>query len=619
MIKKTIITSLALASLDAYAFGPLDYLNLSVKAVNKTGDASFSIVSDRFYQTVENSVKFVASQVEFQNSLHSSNIRNDRLIITKMVDALIDKDGNVGAYSSASSSYLEQWPTANKILDSYETAADTASLLSSVKQMGVSVSKFKKASETLGTLIAHGNNSISTKLLAVQYGYGTQFESAVDFIQSLSSIDSSLSDLANTVRKEDLTPTEQEALVNALISSVGVNISNEFRKLKSKNDTLAKRIVVQDAVVKYLREEAGATDEELQYHHIIKVTHDDGDGLFNLESYDETPGSYSNTYYGTVYPYSGPNDRPNLASIQQDFLEPQYSAKFSQSETPAALSNDWRNDADAALLFDPAAQTDYREKYAQQEVESALPHSDHTDGESGGDAVNVLTTGNLTHLGAGTSDNPIYTATVKGTQQNGFFQTVSEMYQSNSTWVDIHSVYESALDVDEYQYTTWGRWAGSDPEYPFYDSHSGLIAMGVPTPNDYIPNATGKASYRGDVIGRYEGGSYGEGNLGGRILMTADFDTSTMSGALFLNRVYAQNSTEHLRTLSFEYDIIADGEYGGLLHLENEYMGQLYGDFYGPAADETAGVFLFENYEEGLQPEWIEGAFKATKHSTVEK
>lgn len=271
--------------------------------------------------------------------------------------------------------------------------------------------------------------------------------------------------------------------------------------------------------------------------------------------------------------------------------------------------------ADDSPKLGDVNQTNYKEKYEQQELESTLPHSGHTDRESGGDAIDIETSGNLSLAYSESNMATLNISLVKGNQQNGFMQTSAQASMGpGHTPREIENVYEPdvAYGAEEFSYTEWGRWSGNDPDYPFYENKSGYVVLGVPTPDDYLPDATGTATYTGDVMGAYSGGSYGDGYLGGRTRLTADFDTNTIEGALFLNRIYSAGETEQMRTVTFEYAIDQQGGYGGMLTVDgNPVAGQLYGEFYGPKAEETGGAFVFSHQDAGNQHELVEGVYRA--------
>lgn len=69
-----------------------------------------------------------------------------------------------------------------------------------------------------------------------------------------------------------------------------------------------------------------------------------------------------------------------------------------------------------------------------------------------------------------------------------------------------------------------------------------------------------------------------------------------------------------MRTVTFEYEIDQQGGYGGMLTVdENPGAGQLYGEFYGPKAEETGGAFVFSHQDAGNRNELVEGVYRATK------
>ena len=200
-------------------------------------------------------------------------------------------------------------------------------------------------------------------------------------------------------------------------------------------------------------------------------------------------------------------DLANLARITGELeVQPNADPGIVYSENDDLQTENPREDLPA---LDYASQTDYQEKYAQQEVESALPHSDHTDGESGGDAVNVPASGNLTLTYTESNIITLAMSQVEGNQQNGFMQTTALASLGPEVPPrQVHNmyVYDVAYGAEEFNYTEWGRWSGNDPDYPFYENKSGYVVIGVPTSGDYLPDASGSATYLGDVIGEYSGG-----------------------------------------------------------------------------------------------------------------
>lgn len=243
--------------------------------------------------------------------------------------------------------------------------------------------------------------------------------------------------------------------------------------------------------------------------------------------------------------------------------------------------------------------------------ESTPGESPSTDFE---EASNVATIGQATHL---ETTNILTLDPAGGNRQNDVMQPAAQVAAGGGAWREVDNTYITNVHygVEEFQYTEWGRWSGNDPEFPYYNSEIGYIVLGVPTPDSYLPDATGSATYKGDVVGAYSGGSYGDGYIGGRAQLTANFDSDQIQGIVSLFRTYSGGITENMRALTFDYAINEAGSYGGALHIDDgpESQGTLYGHFYGPNAEETGGAFIFTHKDAGGQIEGVEGVYRATK------
>lgn len=308
-------------------------------------------------------------------------------------------------------------------------------------------------------------------------------------------------------------------------------------------------------------------------------------------------------------------DLANLARITGELeVQPDADPGVVYSENDDLQTENPREDLPA---LDYTSQTDYQEKYAQQEVESTLPHSDQYDGGSGSGAVeatNITALGHISRIKyTGPSDfvDLFYLAIydIEGNQQNGFMQTNIRVDKNYS----VHALYE--YDTN-YSYTEWGYWSSTADYLAYYDGNAGYLTIGIPTPEVDLLNIRGSASYHGKVIGSYKG--VREGHVNGNIDLTANFDTDTLEGRLSLNRVYALGETDKLHDLEFSSLINKDGKYGGNLQSGDATVsGSLQGRFYGPNAKETGGVFSYTHKETsntfGANPEIIHGAFKANK------
>jgi|GEM_PF-4823431 len=230
------------------------------------------------------------------------------------------------------------------------------------------------------------------------------------------------------------------------------------------------------------------------------------------------------------------------------------------------------------------------------------------------EASNVAAIGQATHV---ETANILTLDTAGGNRQNDIMQPAAQVAAGDGAWREVDNTYITNVDygIEEFQYTEWGRWSGNDPEFPYYNNEIGYIVLGVPTPDSYLPDATGSATYKGDVVGAYSGGSYGDGYIGGRAQLTANFDSDEIQGIVSLFRTYSGGISENMRALTFDYAINETGSYGGALHIDEnpESKGVLYGHFYGPNAEETGGAFIFTHQDAGGQIEGVEGVYRATK------
>ena len=186
---------------------------------------------------------------------------------------------------------------------------------------------------------------------------------------------------------------------------------------------------------------------------------------------------------------------------------------------------------------------------------------------------------------------------------------------------------DNPLDKDYYSLAYWGVFLNSDaPDYPNYN---GSVVFGPRTNPASFPTT---ASYSGYFLGHYMAN---DGNtplfrthrhsLWGRLKLTADFDNLTISGAVndlemraprdeipenqvaatigTINEYGIWTELPDTTSVTIAESPIVQGRYiatwtGQDTNANNPmdtsargFSGQMVGDFYGPNAEETAGVF----------------------------
>lgn len=565
------------------AFGVLDYLDMSLKAVNKTGSKAYSQVMERFVESAKSSVSLVYEGV---NETGSPLNPNDRLVITKMVDAVITPDGKSTAYNAASSSYLENFHLIKSALSTYESVATAVDFASTARSLGVNYSKMNAAAESLGTKIAQGQPGVLDALVGLYYGTRT--------LSDIASIDDQLQSFANELASKSLSAAELGELIAAVIGQSGLYTQRELSRIEDKNNALYKRLVLQEAAIVYLREQTGKSPADLRDYAVIKATYDDG-GFFGRANYSETPSNYGYVYstnhnlsYGGTWGGSYPDFVPPVPVTGID----------NSSGAPVAGQNDssYQNDR----------QKDNVSLIEQDSI------SDEIIGNHPGHSGPTEADGSLTHYGY-EQHSGILTSNFEAIHDRVFpnkgVAWLTDEYgaHENINWVesDVNLTYAPQGD---YHYTAWGQWSGSGSGLPAWVGKGGDMVLGIETPQVNLQGMSGSALFKGDVKGQYSGSS-GAGKLGGTVRINVNFGQKTVNGALFIKRA-ADNS--NFATPTFATSFNAQGKYNGTLsNLEKQLQSGIQGRFYGPKAEETGGNFYFFREDANHGIEGATGVFRA--------
>lgn len=156
----------------------------------------------------------------------------------------------------------------------------------------------------------------------------------------------------------------------------------------------------------------------------------------------------------------------------------------------------------------------------------------------------------------------------------------------------------NALLAEKLTYSAYGLWASDDP---VAGRAVGAFAVGQVTPADAVPT-TGKATYSGSAIGV---GSMSGGTMAlqGSANLSADFGAQTITGAFSLNGAdiagnHPCGSAGCTATLSGSGGISGNtfssgltGSVTGAAGTVQLTSGAMAGGFFGPKANEVAGVF----------------------------
>lgn len=144
-------------------------------------------------------------------------------------------------------------------------------------------------------------------------------------------------------------------------------------------------------------------------------------------------------------------------------------------------------------------------------------------------------------------------------------------------------------------YATYGYWAQSDDpgliDGDSSPSQGGAFFGGNNTPIDNMPT-TGSAIYEGFAVGNdsiSDGGSFGagEGLVVGTSTFTADFAANTIAGELILgNAVGEDYGIVNMPATSITANTFEQGSITSSLG----HTGSMRGQFFGPEADELAGL-----------------------------
>lgn len=171
--------------------------------------------------------------------------------------------------------------------------------------------------------------------------------------------------------------------------------------------------------------------------------------------------------------------------------------------------------------------------------------------------------------------------------------TVGNGYESNKDTVSV--------DYDNYNYVAWGSWETNYNGQAFKQVVYGQLI----TIND-MPKI-GSATYKGNLQGDYMNtatGAFEQSTITGNISLTADFSENKIRGIM-----NARHNGELWAPAVIKPTIINENKYhADIVITENRGVGKLMGEFYGPNAQETGGVF---NIDKGT--EYSAGTFRAKK------
>ena len=211
------------------------------------------------------------------------------------------------------------------------------------------------------------------------------------------------------------------------------------------------------------------------------------------------------------------------------------------------------------------------------------------------------------------SDFPKNTKTTEGT----IFEPGGDLdgYQAGTEEGFLHR--DNPLDKDYYSLAYWGVYLRDAPNYPDYN---GYVVFGPRTNPASFPTT---ASYSGYFLGSYMANDGDtplwrthRHNLWGQLKLTADFDNLMISGTVDdmsmqapedegdpENRGGRWTELPDTTSITIAKSPIVQGRYittwtGQDTNANNSmdtsargFSGQMVGDFYGPNAEETAGVF----------------------------
>lgn len=582
----------------SHAFGVLDYLDMSLKAVNKTGSKAYEKVMDRFIQTAKNSVSLVYEGV---NDTVAPLNPDNRTVITQMVDAVITPNGKSTAYNAASSNYLDNFHLIKSALSDYESAATAVNFASTAKSLDVDYSKMKKAAESLGKKIAQGQSGVLDAMVGLYYGTKTLLD--------IASIDEQLKEFTSNVATKKLSATEQSELIAAVIGQSGLYTQQELVRIGDKNDALYKRLILQEAAIEYLREQTGKSPADLNNYAVIKATYSDG-GFFGRASYTEIPSTYGYVYSTNDNLMSG----GTWGGDYSDFA-PIIEAPVDQIEQPVLSGRVGNDETINVIELNTDSKLNAIENAANNESSTGSAYW------SGNFVLNYVNgSGIFTTFGYGDGG---FSAPSKPEANTAATLTYYHLGERNYQ-VDIRSVDYPG----DYSYTAWGSWTEGDQRLAAFEAdyayHSGTskltpwVAVQRMLPED-VSRLSGTATYSGVLSGVMIGDAgasdfqSGTGMFG----MTANFNNDTVTGAVIVMR---SPSSPAWATGNFSTNLNSDIDGGlefnsqltgtGISNAEN-WHSQIRGEFGGPQANEAGGMWAITKTD-GSQ---ATGTFHAKKET----
>lgn len=199
----------------------------------------------------------------------------------------------------------------------------------------------------------------------------------------------------------------------------------------------------------------------------------------------------------------------------------------------------------------------------------------------GGYRITYLVDGQTRSVSFGPDDAPFGNAGASYSRRDGALQRYwrpwgGSRYSSAATWS--HNRYADA-ESDEWVFGTWG-----------------YVVHGSRTPSASMPTV-GSASYRGEAYAhvwdpRPASASVRDAEFyRGALRLEADFAAASISGVV--NNLEEQQSDGTYAAINGQLDIADGGIQGNALSADlsgNGFTGNLRGAFYGPAAEEAAGV-----------------------------
>ena len=156
----------------------------------------------------------------------------------------------------------------------------------------------------------------------------------------------------------------------------------------------------------------------------------------------------------------------------------------------------------------------------------------------------------------------------------------------------------SSPDFGSYSYTAWGDWNG-DGRKKTNDGRTtvdhGHWLLGAMTPTQDMPKS-GSATYNGDLRGDWISSGIGSTSgtieknvISGSVNMNANFNSGKLSGNMDLKRKGNSWAQTQFNNIS-----INGNSYNGNMSVTGGGNGGLYGNFFGPKAEETGGGFFVD-------------------------